>query len=254
MVEAERLGHWFVPERWVLRRIDLRLEPGEVLAILGPNGCGKSTLLRCLAGLLAPREGRVRRRVDAVGYVPQAQQLAFDFTVLEAVLMGRARFLRLGAVPGSADRHAARAALERVGLAHLAERPFSALSGGERQLALIARALAVESPLLVLDEPASALDLRHQGRVLLLLRQLARQGYAVAFTTHHPQHALLAADRALLLFGPGQYALGPVARVVNEDSLTRLYGVPVRLVEADGAPGAGGWGVVPLYDAAGVGA
>lgn len=252
MVEAVGLGHWFFPGSWVFRGLHLRVEPGQVLAILGPNGRGKTTLLRCIVGLLRPREGQVRHSGRAgIGYVPQLQQTVFDYSVLDMVLMGRARHIRLGSVPGPKDRRIARVALERVGLAHLAERPFSSLSGGERQLVLIARALTVESPVLVLDEPASALDLRNQGRVLELLRHLSREGLAIVLTTHNPQHAFFVADRALLFFSPEEHVTGPVPDVLSEDRLERLYGIPLRVLALEDGPAGGPvsrvHGVVPLY-------
>ena len=178
MLELEGLGHGFPGGDWLFRDASLQVGGGEVVAVLGPNGRGKTTLLRCAAGLLAPTEGVVRRGVG-VGYVPQAQAAGLGYPVLDMVLMGRVRHVRSYASPGRRDVAAAQHALEQVGLSHLAERAVTRLSGGERQLVVIARALASESPMLILDEPASALDLHNQATVLRLLRDLADAGMGV---------------------------------------------------------------------------
>ena len=166
--------------------------------MLGPNGSGKTTLVRCAAGLLEPAEGTVRR-ADGAGYVPQAHGSAFGYSALDMVLMGRARQVGIFRTPGAADRAAALEAMERVGVAGLRDRRFPTLSGGEQQLVLIARAIAAGCPVLVLDEPATGLDLKNQVRVLSLLRELMADGMALLLSTHHPDHALYLADRAVLL-------------------------------------------------------
>jgi len=212
------------PERWLFRDVSHRLAPGEILTVLGPNGRGKTTLLRCVAGLNTPTEGRIRAD-GAIGFVPQSHHTTFAYTVLDMVLMGRARHLRPLATPGHRDHELALSALERVGLAHLAARDYPTLSGGERQLVLIARAIASEGPVLVLDEPASALDLRNQGRVLHLLRGLADEGRIIALTTHHPDHAMEIADTAMLMFGGTDVRIGPAAELLTDRTVGSLYGV-----------------------------
>ncbi|MCG8352193.1 MAG: ABC transporter ATP-binding protein [Chloroflexales bacterium] len=235
MLELTNLGFAYTAPNWLFRHVDLHLTAGEIVAILGPNGRGKSTLLRCAAGLLSPQEGSVQQ-ATSIGYVPQSNQVAFAYSAFEMVLMGRARHIGLFAAPRQRDRDRAQQALERVGLAHLAVRPFFHLSGGEQQLVLIARALASESQLLILDEPAAALDLQNQERVLRLLRALARQGLGILLTTHHPQHAQFLADRVLLLYGPDDCRLGPADALLTEANLAELYGVRLRAVtfEEDG--------------------
>lgn len=235
MLELRDVGFAYRGQKWLFRHVDLRLRSGEVVAILGPNGRGKSTLLRCAAGLLAPREGVVERG-ETLGYVPQASQVTFAYSAFEMVLMGRARQIGLFAAPRPADRAGAQQALEQVGLTQLADRPFFQLSGGEQQLVLIARALASQSRLLILDEPAAALDLRNQQRVLALLRKLAQQGLGILLTTHHPHHAHFLADQVLLLNGPDDCRVGPAGALLTAANLTALYDVPVRAFqfEADG--------------------
>lgn len=224
MLELTDIGFAYSAHNWLFRHVSLCLNASEIVAILGPNGRGKSTLLRCAAGLLVPREGSVRQ-ATSIGYVPQSNQVAFAYSAFEMVLMGRTRQIGLFAAPRQRDRDSARQALERVGLAHLAERPFFHLSGGEQQLVLIARALASESTVLILDEPAAALDLHNQKRVLRLLRALACQGLSILLTTHHPQHAQFLADRVLLMYGPNDCRIGSADVLLTEANLSALYGV-----------------------------
>ncbi|HEY8393387.1 MAG TPA: ABC transporter ATP-binding protein [Thermaerobacter sp.] len=234
--------------RTVIAGVSFQVQPGELVALLGPNGVGKSTLLRCLLGLMPLRRGEVHwseggRRLPVAGmagYVPQVTAVPFAYSVRDVVLMGRARHVGLFALPGPRDQAAAAAALRRVGIEHLAGRPFPALSGGERQLVLIARALAAEPRLLVLDEPEAHLDLRHRLAVMDLLRRLSRdEGLAVLFSTHHPEDVLWYADRALLLFPDGEARDVPVPGGLDEDALARLYGVPLVRMRLNG------WGTPP---------
>jgi iron complex transport system ATP-binding protein len=247
MLSAERLAFGF-PGRTVGAEIDFGLAPGEVLCLLGPNGGGKTTLIRTLLGLLAPHAGLVRLNERAlkehtrkeiaqlVGYVPQAHAGAFAYSVSDMVLMGRTAHMGLFASPSAADRDAAARAIRTLGIGHLADRPFTEISGGERQLALVARALAQEPRVLVMDEPTSSLDFGNQVRVLGHVRRLAAQGIAVLMSSHQPDHALQCADRALLLADGKAIALGAPREVITPDTLRRLYGVNVRIVAtADGA-------------------
>ncbi|MDF0528781.1 ABC transporter ATP-binding protein [Tsukamurella sp. 8F] len=211
---------------WIFTDLSVRAEQGEVLAILGPNARGKTTALKCMAGLLRPETGIVTSS-GAVGYVPQSHSAVFSFSVLDIVVMGRARKVRIYETPSSSDRMAAQEALERVGAGHLATRVYTGLSGGERQLTLIARALVSECDTIVLDEPASALDLRNQALVLGVLRDLADQGMAVVMTTHHPDHALHVAERAMLMLGPDDQLVGATHALLTEERLSEMYGIPI---------------------------
>ena len=245
-LEARALGYGY-PGRPVGRGLDLALGAGEVLCVLGPYGGGKTTLFRTLLGLLPAQAGEVRLEgapLDALpraevarrmGYVPQGSAAQFAFTVRETVLMGRTARVGLFAAPGAADRVAADRAIAALGIGPLAERVLNELSGGERQLAMIARALAQGARLLVLDEPTASLDFGNQVRVLREIRRLAGEGYAVMFSTHDPGQAFLAATRVLLLAHGGLFRQGAPEDVITADNLREVYGVEVRVAMLDGA-------------------
>src|SRR5215813_11844905 len=222
------------------RGLDVALATGQVLALLGPNGGGKTTLLKTLLGLLAPQSGAVRlgdrtlasltsrERARLIAYVPQFHVATFAFTVEAVVLMGRTAHGNLFSRPSSADRAIAARVLERFGIAHLRERPYTMISGGERQLVLLARALAQEPQFVVLDEPTASLDFGNQGKVLREIRALAASGHGVLFTTHDPNHAMRAADRAYLLRDGIRVGEGSVRDVLNREQLEALYRAPVE--------------------------
>jgi len=235
MLEIDGLGFTHDRGRWLFRNVAHHLDGGQIMAVLGPNGRGKTTLLRCLVGLTTPSEGTVRAD-DAIGFVPQSHSTTFAYRVLDMVLMGRTRHMRPFSTPGRRDREIALSALERVGLVHLADRDYPTLSGGECQLVMIARAIAAQSRVLILDEPASALDLRNQGRVLHLLRDLADEGRAVVMTTHHPDHAIEVADVATLMFGGSDVRAGPSTELLTDETVGELYGVRAHRMNIDDGP------------------
>ena len=222
--------------RTILEGYSLGVTKGEVLAILGANGVGKTTLLNCLVGLRQPDKGAVSKS-GRIGYVPQLFQATFAFSVLDIVLMGRARHLGLFTAPRKTDYDVAERYLELMKVAHLRDRPFNALSGGQRQLVIIAQALASECEILILDEPCSALDYKNQAVVINTLRRLNRDmGLTIVFTTHAPQHGLEVASHVLLMNDRRRYRHGPVADVLTAENLSSLYDVPIARAEfvADG--------------------
>lgn len=224
-------------ERQILRDIGCHVQSGEILAILGPNGAGKTTLLRCTLGLLRWQSGctlldgedirRIPRRTlwQRIAYVPQAAAAQAPYTAGEMTLLGRSSRMGAFSSPTRADRAAAESVMERLGIARLRDKRFSKLSGGEKQMVLIARALAAEPQLLVLDEPESNLDFRNQLLVLDTMSALAADGMACIFNTHYPAHALRRAHSALMLSRSGAFRFGPTHEIVTEKSIGEFFGV-----------------------------
>lgn len=211
-------------------------EKGEIWAVLGRNGLGKSTLLDTLTGTLPALSGNIESD-GGTGMVGQHTHLPFPYTVSDVVLMGRAQHVKLFAQPSVQDKQRAAEALEQLNIAHLANHSFSALSGGQQQLVMIARALVTECQTLLLDEPCSALDLANQQVVLQLISDLAhRQGCSILFSTHDPLHALQIASHTLLLLPQGKWIAGPTERVVTEENLFQAYGLTLRKLSVDNHP------------------
>lgn len=211
----------------VLDGYGFRCDKGAILAILGANGVGKTTLLSCIVGILKPDRGTIA--IDGrIGFVPQLFDVAFDYSVADIVLMGRARHIGLFGAPASRDYAAMRRALRRLGIEGLEERAFNTLSGGQRQLAMIAQALASECDILVLDEPCAALDYKNQAVVIGVLRALgAELGMTVIFSSHMPSHALEIATDVLLMRDARHWRHGPVDEVLTAANLSELYDIPI---------------------------
>lgn len=230
-LQVDGLGHAYREGPWLFRSLGFSLPAGSSLAILAPNGRGKSTLLAALGGTLLAREGQVVRPLS-VASVPTGLAVEFDYTVFDIVLMGRARHVALFSPPALEDERQAREALHRFGLHHMADRPFASLSTGERQLALLARAVASEARLLLLDEPTASLDLHRQQDVVRWIDQLVAEKFTIVYTTHDPNLGAVA-ENALLLFGDREHLFGTSRSVITEAALSRLYGC--RIVSATAA-------------------
>lgn len=228
--------------RPVLRDISFSVEKGEFLSILGPNGVGKSTLFRCVLGLLSGYTGQVlvdgtdartfstREAAKHIAYIPQSSRSIFNYSVFDIVLMGRTSGLATFRSPGKADKALCHWAMKKVGITHLADRCFHRLSGGEQQLVLIARALVQKAPILMLDEPTANLDFGNQLLVLEQARALAREGYTVIQTTHHPEQSYMFSDRILAIQKGRVLAEGTPGTVLTEETIRALYGVEVDVV------------------------
>jgi ABC-type Mn2+/Zn2+ transport system ATPase subunit len=216
----------------VLRGINLDILDGDFLGIVGPNGAGKTTILRTFLGSLKALAGTVTIAPGLrYGYVPQRDVVdtLFPLHVLEVVLMGRYDRIGLGRRPSAMDRELARNALERVGIAHLADRPLNALSGGQRQRTLIARALVGEPNVLVLDEPTNGMDLVATTQILGLVRDLhERTGLTVVMVSHALNEVANYVERIALVH-EGGYVVGSVEEVLTQQSLSAMYGIPVEV-------------------------
>jgi iron complex transport system ATP-binding protein len=233
------------PLRRVGSGVTFALQPGDSLAVLGGNGAGKTTLLRTLLGLLPPLDGAVEiddvaiaslpaeRRAARIAYVPQHHMPAYGFSVTDAVLMGRASHIGTFARPGRGDHAIVEETLATLGIGALGSRAVTEISGGERQLVVIARALAQQASIVLLDEPTANLDFGNRVRVLRELDRLRSRGLTIVFTTHEPDQALAHADRALLLAEGRTLAFDTVERALTAANIERLYGTPVRLLALD---------------------
>lgn len=229
-------------DRQVLSDIHFQVQKGEFLSILGPNGVGKSTLFRCVLGLLPGYTGQillngldagklsVREKAKQIAYIPQSSHAAFNYSVGDIVLMGTTSGLSLFHQPGKAQREKCQWALDKMGISHLERRCFHRLSGGERQLVMIARALAQDAPILMLDEPTASLDFGNQYLVLKQMRLLANEGYTIIQTTHQPEHSYLFADKILALENGKVLQYGTPKEVLTEEMIRKLYGVDVKIV------------------------
>ncbi len=246
MLELENAGVTGVG-CWMVRGVGLTLHPGTLTALVGPNGSGKTTTLRLLAGLLKPSEGRVlgagrdlselppRELAKRVTYVPQDTHLDFEFTVREIVAMGRHAHLGRFQPEGAHDREVIRRALERTDVLHLAERSVTELSGGERQRVVIARSLATEAGVLLLDEPTASLDIAHALDILALCRSLAAEGKTLCLAIHDLNAAARFADRVGLMAGGSLVADGTPDDIFTPDRIASVFGVSVEpAVAADG--------------------
>jgi iron complex transport system ATP-binding protein len=246
--------------RLIFENLDLQLGQGEIVCLLGPNGCGKTTLLQCIAGLLSLERGVVRLAGDdtthltarqiaqRIGFVFQDHQGLFPYRVRDVVSMGRTPHLGWLARPGLADQRICADALARIGMSHVADIPYTQLSGGERQLVQIARAIAQETSVLLLDEPTAHLDFGNQVLVLATMRRLAAEGLAMLVATHSPDQALAVGSRIAMMRDGGLVAVGPADRVMTEENLRRLYGVQVRIIAVPDAGDGVAKTVVPVLE------
>lgn len=227
-------------QRQVLRDVSFQANRGEVLSVLGPNGAGKSTLFRCMLGLLAPTagcteiDGQDVARMGAaqlsrsIAYIPQSHNPVFNFSVLDMVLMGTTAQLGRFSSPRRAQRTQAEAALAQLGISHLRNRGYCHISGGERQLVLIARAIAQQAKILVMDEPSASLDFGNRLQVMETVGKLAGNGYAILQSTHDPEQAYRYSHKILALYQGQVVAFGTPRETMEDGLISQLYGVPVK--------------------------
>jgi len=232
-------------ETQILRHVDFKAYEGQLVALIGPNGAGKSTFFKCILKFLKDYDGQIllegedmkhmsRQQIaKKIAYIPQTTVPVFNYTVLDIVLMGLTGELRLLETPK--EKHIAKAekVLKDLGISHLRDRGFGRISGGERQLVLLARAIIQDAKLLIMDEPTANLDYGNQFRVMERIRGLVEEGYTVIISTHNPEHALLFAEKAFVLQDGEVRAAGPSKQVLTEELMQQIYDLEVRLIDTD---------------------
>lgn len=240
-MEVKNISFAYNSSSTILKDISFSVGPGQIISIIGPNGVGKTTLLNCMANLTTPTDGAILlegediRRLEAkeiaskIAYVPQFIVPSFAYEVLSYVVTGCAPRLGTFEKPKKEHYEIARQALEQMNIAHLAGKYYTQISGGERQLVSIARALAQRPKVILMDEPTAHLDYGNQIKVLKIIKKLAAEGYAAVITTHNPDHALLLGGEVAALNFNGQFTFGSSKTVIREDFLKSLYGVDLRL-------------------------
>ncbi len=247
MIRVEHLSFSYGETR-ILKDVNFNADRGSLAALIGPNGAGKSTLFRCILKFLSGYEGKVMldgqdmkdmsrpEIARKIAYIPQTSIPVFNYAVIDIVLMGMTSGLRLLETPKKEHIRRAEEVLEGLGVLHLRDRGFGRISGGERQLVLLARAIAQNARILIMDEPTANLDYGNQLRVMERIRSLAKAGYTVIMSTHDPAQALLFADIAFVLQDGCMLASGPPKEVLTEEMMNKLYGVNVQMmdIETDG--------------------
>lgn len=233
--------HFRYAKKEILKGVNLELFTGEVISLLGANGCGKSTLLKILLGLLKA-QGEVKlfdKNIEhyshkelsqKIAYIPQYHSVPFNYSVIDMVMMARVSKSGFFSLPSKQDREISLTALEKIGIGELANRNFGELSGGQKQLVLLARAIAQGVDIFMMDEPVTGLDYGNQLRLLELIDELSGNGYTFLKTTHYPDHALLVSSRVIVMNGGAITADGTPSDVINSQSIKELYGIEADII------------------------
>ena len=242
ILEVNKISFHYHTSRSIFHEVSFAVNNGEVLTILGINGSGKTTLLNCIANLYKPNSGEIllngqpmsnmnlRDVARMIGYVPQIHTPAYGYTVREFAVMGRTPYIGAFATPSAEDYKIADEALERMKITHLRDKPYTEISGGERQQVTIARVIAQQPKIILLDEPTAHLDYGNQYRVVQMVRELAEEGYALIMTTHNPEHAIILKGKVALLNHEGVLGIGQATETLNAETLSKLYGLSIKTV------------------------
>ena len=242
ILEVRDLSFHYYNSRLIFSDVSFTVNKGEIMSILGANGSGKTTLLNCLSNLFTPDSGEIlinkkpmermgiRDVARVIGYVPQIHTPTYAYSVLEFTVMGRTPYIGAFATPSVEDYQIADNALNRMKLSHLRDKMYTEISGGERQQVTIARAIAQQPQLILMDEPTAHLDYGNQYRVVQMIRELAAEGYAIIITTHNPDHATILDDKVAILDREGRINVGIAAKTLNAKTLSSLYGLSIKTV------------------------
>lgn len=263
LLSVEQVGFSYGQQQ-ILSDISFSVDKGEAFCLLGPNGCGKTTLLDCIFGFQKLKSGHIiisgesisetapGNLARSISYVPQSHERTFPYTVLEIVMMGRAAYTGLFSAPKRADRRIAESAIDTVGISHLKTRPYTRLSGGEGQLVMIARALAQNTPLVIMDEPTAHLDFKNELIVLETIARLVREkGISVIVATHFPNHCFFFENNAIptmvaMLKDTRFIETGPPENVLQEDKIKALYGIQADIITYSNGNDRPGKQVIPI--------
>ncbi|MCW4005249.1 MAG: ABC transporter ATP-binding protein [Candidatus Bathyarchaeota archaeon] len=241
MLQVTDAAYSYDGKKKVFEHVNFSLSQGEILCILGPNGSGKSTLLKCTNALQKLDCGNVvvngkditaisrKELATYMGFLPQIHVSTFPFTVLEVAVMGRSPHLGLAESPSKKDYALAKENLDLLGISHLTDKPYTNISGGERQLALIAMVLTQQPKILLLDEPTSHLDFGNQIRMLDLIKKLSDKGLSIIMTTHFPDHAFHLSSTVAIIDKGNFIATGPADNVITEQNLKQIYGINIQI-------------------------
>ena len=241
-IEIKNLKFGYDRNKLVLDNINLEFEPNTITSVLGPNGSGKTTMLKLILGLMKPISGEIfvlgteinqiplKERAKLLAYVPQKHNAVFDYKVIDVCAMGRAAYSGLFSSVSRKDLEIAMQSLEKMRIAHLAEKPYTQISSGEQQMVLIARALSQQAKILILDEPVTGLDYGNQIRLLKTLRDLSAEGITCIKTTHYPEHALWTSGQAVFMRKGNVLASGATSEIVNSENLKAIYDTDIFVI------------------------
>jgi len=241
ILDIEKLTFSYDKKNYQFNEISFGIGKGEIFSILGRNGTGKSTLIKCILNVLVPDAGRIslagrnvrdwkrQEMASVAAYVPQAKNIVFPFTVFDYVLMGRTPHIPSFSIPKESDVGVTEDCLKKLGISHLSDKPVSEISGGEHQMAAIARAVAQGPSLIIMDEPTSHLDMGNQQKVLRMTEKLAADGIAVLMTTHFPDHGFIVSDRVAIMEDGNLIAAGAPEEVITGENLRTAYGIDISV-------------------------
>lgn len=243
MLKVKNLSGGYVRKKDIIHGISFEIESGDVVCVLGPNGCGKTTLFKMLLGFLPKSEGEIligghemgkqsqREIARQIAYIPQAHMPAFNYRVIDMILLGRSAHILPLASPSMEDYEIGNKAMKMLNIEYLSQKDYTKISGGERQLVLIARAICQQARVLIMDEPSANLDYANQQLVMKTISKLSEEGYGVIISTHSPEHPFRLANKALLMKAGRCMGYGKTEEVLSTDALRVAYGIEIEVVQ-----------------------